>query len=220
MTAVPDPLASSPTPGPPSPARPPVGRTAGHAVYLVRHGESEWNVARLTQGQTMHPALTERGRADGARAGALLRDALAARPEARIWTSDLVRAHETAEIIAELTGAAVSPDKRLREQHLGTLEGRGYEETWAAGEAHDWSDPTLPIAGGESPADVHHRMAEVVQDARRAAESGPVVLVSHGDAIRVAIAGVHGFGPGEGDWVEVPNGAVFEVTGDTVVRLG
>lgn len=194
------------------------------SIFLVRHGESEWNVARLTQGQTVHPALTGAGQADAARAGEVLREALATAdqpwPQVRIWTSDLVRASQTAQIIADVLGVAGPvPDQRLREQHLGSLEGRSYEETWAAGEAHDWSDPTAAIAGGESPADVHARLGQVLQDARLSAVAGPLVLVSHGDAIRVAIARVQGHGPGEGDWIEVPNGAVFEVRGASAVRL-
>ncbi len=50
-------------------------------------------------------------------------------------------------------------DSRLREQHLGDLEGRTYEETWAAAETFDWSDPTQPIGGGESLMDGYDRMS-------------------------------------------------------------
>ena len=43
-----------------------------HPVYLVRHGQSEWNVLRLTQGQTPHPRLTGLGREQAARAAELI----------------------------------------------------------------------------------------------------------------------------------------------------
>ena len=43
-----------------------------HPVYVVRHGQSEWNVRRLTQGQTPHPPLTELGRRQSAAAAALI----------------------------------------------------------------------------------------------------------------------------------------------------
>lgn len=188
-----------------------------HPVFIVRHGESEWNVARLTQGQTSHPALTDRGREQVRAAGDDLVAVLAQHPVPQVWTSDLVRARQSAEIVAtalapRFPDVAAVPDQRLREQHLGSLEGRSYEETWAAGESHDWSDPTLPVAGGESPAQVHARMTAVLEDAFVAAASAPVVLVSHGDAIRVGLAQLAGFGPGEGEWIDVPNGAVFELT--------
>ncbi|WP_442940289.1 hypothetical protein [Nocardioides sp. B-3] len=45
----------------------------------------------------------------------------------------------------------------MREQHLGSLEGRAYEETRAEAEQHDWSDPELPMAGGESVGAVRRR---------------------------------------------------------------
>jgi probable phosphoglycerate mutase len=189
-----------------------------HPVYLVRHGQSEWNVLRLTQGQTPHPSLTMLGRAQAASAARLIAADLATAGQAvrRIVTSDLVRAAETAEILGESLGAPVSLDVRLREQDLGDLEGRGYEETWAAAEEIDWSDPTVPIAGGESLMDVYDRMAAALADIPPAEVT---VLVSHGDAIRAAIALLKGLKPHESEWVEVPNGAVTRIDGE-VAWLG
>lgn len=187
-----------------------------HPVYLVRHGQSQWNVLRLTQGQTSHPRLTDLGREQAARAAELIAADLGG-PGVRIVTSDLARATETAAIIAQRLEAPVSHDERLREQHLGELEGRGYDETWAAAEAHDWSDPSLPVAGGESLLDVHERMAQALQD--HADPDRTVVLVSHGDAIRVAVAHASGHAPHEAPWVDVPNGAVARLHGGEVTWL-
>jgi 2,3-bisphosphoglycerate-dependent phosphoglycerate mutase len=188
---------------------------AGRPVFLVRHGQSEWNVRRLTQGQTMAPRLTALGRDQASRAAGELAAALDGETPALV-TSDLVRAVETAEIIAAALGVGAGThlvhDRRLREQALGTLEGRGYEETWAAAEAHDWSDPALPVAGGESLLDVHARMVAALTSLDR---SRPVVVVSHGDAIRTALAWVAGHPPHQAPWVEVPNGAVFRLMGAT-----
>ena len=50
-----------------------------HPVYLVRHGQSEWNVLRLTQGQTSHPRLTSLGREQAERAASLIGKDLAGR---------------------------------------------------------------------------------------------------------------------------------------------
>lgn len=181
-------------------------------VYLVRHGQSEWNVLRLTQGQTSHPRLTPLGRRQAERAAALIGADLAGRPVTRILSSDLVRAVETAEVLGAVLRAPVGLDARLREQHLGELEGRGYDETWAAAAAHDWSDPTLPVAGGESPAQVHDRLGAVLAEV--STHGGDVtVLVSHGDAIRAAVAHLTGVAPHEAPWVEVANGAVARVDG-------
>lgn len=189
-----------------------------HPVYLVRHGQSQWNVRRLTQGQTAHPPLTDLGRSQSAAAAELIAADLAASGLAaeRLVSSDLTRAAETAETIGARLLLTVDTDTRLREQHLGELEGRSYEETWAAAEECDWSDPTLPIAGGESLMDVYDRMAAVLDEVDPAVVS---ILVSHGDAIRAAVAYLNGVKPHEADWVEVPNGAVARIDG-TITWLG
>jgi probable phosphoglycerate mutase len=185
-------------------------------IYLVRHGQSEWNVARLTQGQTAHPRLTELGRAQVAAATRALLTDLGHTPVVQVVTSDLVRAVESAEIIAMATGAAVRTDPRLREQSLGRFEGLGYEEAFAAGSALDWSDPDQRVGGGESLREVSERMTGVL--AELSADGAVVVAVSHGDAIRAALAARAGHGPGDAVWVEVPNGSVACLDDSSEVR--
>lgn len=189
-----------------------------HAVYLVRHGQSEWNVLRLTQGQTAHPGLTELGREQAASAADLIAGDVAelGLSVERIISSDLLRAVETAEILADGLGGEVSLDARLREQHLGDLEGRTYEETWAAAAKSDWSDPTHRVAGGESLMEVYDRLAALFSEIDPGVVS---VLVSHGDSIRTAIAYLNGVEPHESTWVDVPNGAVARIA-DDITWLG
>lgn len=179
-------------------------------VYLVRHGESEWNVRRLTQGQTSHPSLTEVGRDQARAATELISADLARRGERldRLVTSDLTRAVETATLIGDALGVRAHLDQRLREQGLGSLEGRGYGETWALAEQHDWSDPTLPVAGGESVAALHARLGAVLDEL---VPGQTTALVSHGDAIRALLAQVSAEDPVAAPWVAVSNGAVFRV---------
>lgn len=184
-----------------------------HPVYLVRHGQSEWNVLRLTQGQTAHPRLTELGRAQAAAAAELIaadlvRVGLAA---SRLVTSDLARAMETADVIGSRLGLRAELDARLREQHLGRLEGRSYEETWAVAETLDWSDPNTPIEGGECLMAVQRRMADAVGSLHPTCVN---VVVSHGDSIRTVIAHLTGSAPNQAPWVEVPNGAVVRFDGE------
>jgi probable phosphoglycerate mutase len=184
-----------------------------HPVYLVRHGQSQWNVRRLTQGQTAHPPLTELGRTQSAAAAELIRadlEGLGLAAE-RLVTSDLARAAETAALIGRRLHLTPEPDPRLREQHLGDLEGRTYEETWAAAETFDWSDPTQPIPGGESLMEVCDRMAAVLEELD---PNSVAVLVSHGDAIRSAVASLQGMKPHEAPWVDVANGAVARIDDD------
>ncbi|MFV0428182.1 MAG: histidine phosphatase family protein [Arachnia sp.] len=178
-------------------------------LYLVRHGESQWNVLRLTQGQTPHPKLTSRGRRQAEQAAELIANDLSGRRVAHVVTSDLVRAVETARIVQQRLGGQLSHDPRLREQSVGELEGQPYEAAWAATTAIDWSDPTVRIGGGESLHDVRQRMSEAMAEAR----GGEVrVLVSHGDSIRAGLAWLSGRSASYDDeWVAVPNGAVARV---------
>ncbi len=97
-------------------------RAAG-TFWLVRHGESEWNVARRIQGQSpAAPGLTATGRSQAAEAALEL--ARRAPRANRIVASDLPRTAETAKIIAARLGLPVESDAGLREQSLGVLEGR------------------------------------------------------------------------------------------------
>jgi 2,3-bisphosphoglycerate-dependent phosphoglycerate mutase len=198
------------------------GRRGGRSeqpIYLLRHGESVWNVLRLTQGQTRHPPLTERGREQSRQAALIIADDLARAGSTvgLVVSSDLVRAVQTARIIQATVGGELCTDWRLREQDLGHLEGRGYDAAEAAAAAHDWSDPDLPLAGGESPRQVQERVAQALAGL----DPGQVtVVVSHGDTIKLALAHLQGVGPNRARGFEVANGAVARIGPyDTVTWL-
>ena len=184
-----------------------------HPVYLVRHGQSEWNLLRLTQGQTAHPRLTELGRAQAVEAAAVVAADVAERGLTvdRLLTSDLTRAVETAEVIGSRLLVTAELEPRLREQHLGWLQGLSYEQTWAVAEAVDWTDPEVAVEGGESRMAVMRRMADVV-DALSPEQVH--VVVSHGDSIRAVLAHLQGVAPDDAPWVEVANGAVVRFDGE------
>lgn len=158
-------------------------------LTLVRHGETDWNLARRVQGSTDIP-LNETGRAQ-ARAAAL-RLAEAADPAAPVIVaaSDLSRARETAEIIAEhlgVDGPAAYP--ALRERAYGEAE--GLTDTEFLARFGSWGSAEVP---GAEPWDVVRDRAvagvrEIVRDARaRTAPYGPhVIVVSHGATIRAVL---------------------------------
>jgi broad specificity phosphatase PhoE len=188
-------------------------------IYLVRHGESEWNVAQRTQGQTRHPRLTEHGRAQAQAAARTLLADIGSTPVSCVVSSDLVRAVQTAEIIAGVLGSRRCVDARLREQSLGSFEGLSYAESFAAGSAFDWSDPDLRVGGGESLREMATRMTTALSDvADELINSGAIVVVSHGDAIRALLAARVGALPGAGTWVDVPNGSVAVLDGTNGAR--
>jgi len=175
-------------------------------LLLVRHGQSEWNAAGLMQGQTAHVPLTELGHAQAAGAAAEL-TALAAdgvRPGALI-SSDLRRAVQTAEHCAAALGLPVQQIPALREQGYGVLEGRPSRELW---DVVDWTDVDWSAEGGESLAQLHARVAGFLAALAADPPADVVVLVTHGDTIRAALAVAAGLGPADLPAVTPPNGSV------------
>jgi probable phosphoglycerate mutase len=162
-------------------------------IWLVRHGETEWNAAGRLQGLTDIP-LNETGRQQ-ARA---LAARFASTPLAALWSSDLRRARETAAIIAGARGAAApSIDGELRERGFGVFEGLTREqcaehhpEAWQAWQASAASPP-----GGEALELVAPRMQRALErifatlDAlvgdAAAPPAGDALVVSHGGAMRL-----------------------------------
>ena len=92
-------------------------------VYLVRHGETDWNKTRRIQGNVNIP-LNEKGRAVALATAEAIRDL----PFDLIFCSPLDRARETAEILAAGCGREVIVDRRLREIEFGEFEGATWKE--------------------------------------------------------------------------------------------
>ena len=176
-------------------------------IYLVRHGQSEWNLLRRTQGHIQHPALTELGRRQAAAAARTIRRdcELSGRRARSVVSSDLARAVQTAEIIAGALGIPLSVDRRWREQGLGRLQGMGYDATFAALAAGPVG-PDVPIGGGESARQVTDRVAAALSGLDPAEVT---VVVTHGDTIRCLLAHVAGAAPEEAVSEPVPNGTVL-----------
>ena len=159
-------------------------------ILLVRHGETDWNLHRRVQGHSDTP-LNETGRAQ-ARAVA---EELAGEALDAVYSSDLVRAHETARIVTGGKGLEVTAIRELRERHFGTWEGLTDQEVYvrfphARGlSGREWGD-----------AETHEQMAKRVLSAlHRIAETHLeqlVLVVSHGGPLRAVLrhCGVDGVG--------------------------
>ena len=162
------------------------------ALVLLRHGRTAWNLERRIQGQ-LDAGLDETGHAQ-ARAAA---KEIAAHRPALLWSSDLTRSVDTAAYVGEACGLEVVTDPRLREYHLGAMQGRTYAELAE-------TDPEaiarfrrgdFEADDGESSAAVAARVAEALRDLLDATPPGQVsVAVSHGAAIRVGLAEAVGWG--------------------------
>jgi glucosyl-3-phosphoglycerate phosphatase len=162
------------------------------SLLLLRHGQTAWNLERRIQGQT-DSGLDETGHAQS-RAAA--KEIAALRP-ALVWSSDLSRARGTAAYVGEACGLDVVADARLREYHLGSMQGRTYAEI---AETHPveyarFRRGDFEAADGESTAEVGARMAAALRELLDATPPGRLsVAVSHGAAIRVGLAEAVGWG--------------------------
>ena len=177
-------------------------------IYLVRHGQSEWNALRRTQGQTSHPPLTGLGRRQARCAAEAIRSDLGERQVAEIATSDLERALQTARIISEVVPGAIRLDPNWREQALGSLEGANQNDAFRAVAELNWLDPDIQIGGGESAHEVAVRTKAAFL---RLSGAKPTVVVSHSDAIRSVLGWMGAAASSHVPWVEVANGAVVVV---------
>lgn len=161
-------------------------------LHLVRHGQSEWNVARRVQGQSpLAGSLTSIGREQAVRTARLLAQE---HPNAEaIFTSDLGRAAETAKIIgAELGLPVTAADPELREQRLGEFEGRFFADPVDGDRTVEdvidglWQNPNRRPPGGESVAELYLRVRRALERYATEHAGRELILVTHGGVVRVA----------------------------------
>jgi 2,3-bisphosphoglycerate-dependent phosphoglycerate mutase len=151
-------------------------------IIAVRHGETEWNKAGRQQGHRDSP-LTALGRAQAAAMGAGLKGF-------RIdmyYSSDLGRAVETARIISGEIGLPFATDVRLRERHLGVLQGltmAAFAEQYPAEAAlFRGPDPDYRIPGGESVRDRCERSVAAAGALAAGCPGGTMLIVAHGGTL-------------------------------------
>lgn len=153
-------------------------------IYLIRHGQSTGNGREFFMGWSDHP-LTELGQAQ-ARAVAARLAPLGPLP---VVCSDLLRARETAEIIAAGGQGAVQADSRWREVHCGRFEDRPWEEFSAEPEltALFDADPFgAAMPGGESAAMMSARVTAAFDELTQRTDAG-VIVVAHDGPIRAVL---------------------------------
>jgi broad specificity phosphatase PhoE len=153
-------------------------------VYLARHGQTAYNHERRFQGQLEVP-LDRTGLAQAAD----LAQRAASHDFAALWSSTLLRARETAEIVAQRIGLPILQDARLMETDAGDWTDRPFAEIEAetpelfAGFAT--GDPAFAFPGGESFVQQGERIAAALADVE--AGTLPALVVCHGVVIRIAL---------------------------------
>lgn len=151
-------------------------------ILLIRHGETSWNTETRIQGHT-DIGLNDRGRWQAQRAG----QALAEEGLTAVYSSDLQRAHHTAQAIAQASAAPLHVNTGLRERAFGSFEGRTFaeiEQEWPeAAERWRTRDPFFGPPGGEVLQDFFARCVHVVHDLAQRHPGQAVAMVTHGGVL-------------------------------------
>lgn len=164
-------------------------------LYLIRHGETDWNKARKIQGQVDIP-LNE----FGIHLARETRDGLAAVHFDRCFSSPLERARQTAEIILERQAPVpLVNDERIEEMAFGAYEGKRIERQYAEVPAEfdyffDAPERFRPAPGGEDFAALKRRtgdfLTELYQHREYAAEN--ILITTHGAALAALLNNIRG----------------------------
>jgi broad specificity phosphatase PhoE len=150
-------------------------------LLLVRHGETDWNREGRWQGHSQTP-LNELGRRQAREVAAELEDVDV------VYSSDLRRARETAEILADRLGLEVRFDRRLRERRFGAWEGLTTAEIESDFEEahHRWQLGEGAGAEDAEPFDEFGaRVRSFLEDVLQRHPEETVLVVGHGGSIRV-----------------------------------
>ncbi|MCX7329721.1 MAG: histidine phosphatase family protein [Hyphomicrobiales bacterium] len=185
----------------------------GQTLYLIRHGETDWNAEGRLQGGRDIP-LNDRGRAQAREAGHKLAALVPAAASLDYLCSPMFRARETMELLRETLGLpreVYAMDQRLSESTSGSWEGQTWREVRKldparanARERHKWA--YVP-PGGESYGMLRERILPVFAGLTR-----DTVVVSHGGVMRAALNGYGFEEPSRAESLDIWQGRIIVLT--------
>jgi len=149
-------------------------------LYFVRHGESEANIRHVISNYGSGFGLTERGKGQVHALAERLNDL----PISTMYSSPVLRAMDTADILYQTLGLPYRVHEALREYNCGVLEGKSDEESWRL-HHHYYEEWTLhrkyddKPEGGESFVDIRNRFVPFIESLKRN-DDEDVLLVGHG----------------------------------------
>lgn len=160
-------------------------------VYLIRHGQTKWNVEGKLQGHTDEPLNEE-----GEKQALVLKEKMEKVSFAAAFSSDLSRAHRTAAIVLGSQNVEIEKNPALRERYMGTWEGRLTSELkfWFKGQgisAEDLSKEEYLSykwqADIESYAEVYQRLNDFIITQAISRLGSSILLSSHGGVLRALL---------------------------------
>lgn len=145
-------------------------------IYLARHGETDWNTERRLQGGTDTPLNPT-----GLKQAAELAERLRGIPLDMVYSSNLRRSRDTAEIVRG--GVRLKQMAGLNERRLGKFEGKWLNRRKDPATAREYParsrDPDDELDGGESLNQFYARVRATMSDIRRQHSSGTILIVGH-----------------------------------------
>ena len=157
-----------------------------NTIYIVRHGQTEWNLPGKTQGHG-NSDLTPKG----IEQAELLADSMTKYPIDYIYSSDLGRAYQTAEIIGNKLSIEVEKTEALREMNFGTWEGRIIKDIIEEDpELYKmWrNEPHLAkIPQGETLSQIKERTDAFIKEINEKYDGKHIVLVTHSLCARIML---------------------------------
>ena len=186
-------------------------------IYLIRHGETDWNARGLLQGQSDIP-LNKEGEKQTIEAA---KKHFKKIKFAAIFSSDLVRAKRTAEIIALEKKMAVETSVLLRERDFGPFEGKHWQEVekelrMSIKEFRMLSDEVAKKLGIESDEKIMERFLRFLREVAVAYRGKNVLIVTHGSVMRVFLTKLGYLSKEESRQVFIKNLAFIKVLSDGV----
>ena len=176
-------------------------------ICFVRHGETDWNAELRMQGQ-IDIALNARGQAQAAAVGG----AFARGCADALYSSDLLRARQTAQPVAQALGLSAVFLPELRERHFGRCEGLTFAEIEARhpedARAIVDRDPDYVSPGGESRRQHVVRVLACVAGLVGRHAGQTIVVVTHGGVLDVVYRRVHGLPPEAPRDYPIPNAGI------------
>ncbi len=181
-------------------------------LFLVRHGETDWNRSGQIMGARPVP-LNPRGQAQAQRVATLLQS----RPLAALLSSPVARALETAEILSTSLGVPVTVEQGVTEIGVGEWEGLFWKDVADEIVKQNWygNPRETRFPGGETLQETQIRAVAAVEHALARKASAPVLFVSHADVIRAVVAHFLGLHLSSVRQIRIDNGSLtaFDVNG-------
>jgi broad specificity phosphatase PhoE len=162
-------------------------------LILARHGQTDWNASRRYQGHAKVPLNKT-----GLQQAAALGQRLAHENIDAIYASDLPRAWQTAQIVAQACGQPVVAEPLLREMDFGDWQGRSHAEIHAQQADAPPGGHQEPLSyappGGETLGQLAERVGAALDRARRTQQGRTVLWITHGGPLRTLLCLVLGLG--------------------------